>query len=188
MMGRLALPVVLAASVMLGGCIDEDRVVYVRSAPPPEAAEVVAVSPGPDHLYIRGHWEWDGTHYVWKHSRYLRRPNDRAVWVEGHWQSSEMGWFWQPGHWTDVAGRKVRAPRVVVAPAAPQAEEEEGSPGAQVEVPFATPQPSQAPRSRGASQVPPAPTYMPPPPPAAPPPPAGASPQRYVAPTPGAEY
>jgi hypothetical protein len=44
MMVRLALPVILAAGTMLGGCyVEEDQMMVVRSAPPPEAAEVVAV-------------------------------------------------------------------------------------------------------------------------------------------------
>jgi len=164
---------------MLSGCYaEDDEMMVVRSAPPPEAAEVVAVSPGPDHVFIRGHWEWNGSRYVWKHGRYLRRPSDRAVWVEGHWQSSELGWFWQAGHWAEVQGHRVRAPRVITTPAPEIVEEGQGG------MELATPHPTKP--------VPPAPTYMPPPPPASPPPPPSgatpATPQRYVAPASGAEY
>jgi hypothetical protein len=182
---------VLALAPLVGGCVDEDRVVYVRSVPPPEAAEVVAVSPSPNTFYARGHWEWDGSHYVWRPSRYIHRPHARAVWVEGHWQSSPRGWFWEPGHWAEVG--KVKGPRVYSVPATPAAPPtvvEEQAPPAQVEEEFATPPGGAATAPKAA--VPAAPTYLPPPPPANPPPPPGAQavpvPQRYVAPTPGAEY
>jgi WXXGXW repeat (2 copies) len=196
MIRSLALPLsiilALAVSAVLSGCVDEERVVYVRSVPAPEAAEVVAVAPGPGYYYARGHWEWNGSHYVWKQSRYIRRPHAHAVWVEGHWQSSPQGWYWQAGHWAE-AGR-MHGPHVYTVPAAPAPAappaviEEDGPPAGQVEEDFATPPQGQAAPKHA---VPPAPTYLPPPPPASrPSPPAGVQ-QRYVAPTAvvgGAEY
>jgi hypothetical protein len=164
MNGRLAAFALLSASALLGGCVEEERVVYVHSVPPPEdAAEVVAVTPGPNQVYLAGHWEWDGNRYVWAQSHYARRPHPHAVWLEGHWQSSQNGWFWQKGHWVGIGKAK---PRVIAAPPA------------QVEVQV----PQQAPPTQG--DVPPAPTYLPPPPPATPPPPPAATPQRYVTPAP----
>jgi len=181
MIRRLALPVFLGACTVLAGCVGEDRVAYVQAAPPPEAAEIVAVSPGPEYLSVRGHWEWDGSHYVWKHSRYLRRPHARAVWVEAHWQNTDRGWYWQEGHWAEVNARKVKVPRSYAVPVPPGAPpevpegiEEEGAPAAQAGPP---------------AGVPAAPAYVPPPPPAnRPPPPGAVVPQRYAVPTPGAEY
>jgi hypothetical protein len=176
MIRRLALPVVLALSAVLSGCVEEDRVAYVQSVPPPEAAEVVAVAPTPDHVFIRGHWEWNGTRYVFKRGRYIRRPHDYAVWVEGHWQNTDRGWYWQGGHWGEAQARKVvvGAPHVYATPppATAEVEEDDGTAAA-------TPR----------AAVPPAPAYLPPPPPPSRAlPPGAAQPQRYVAPAPGAEY
>jgi hypothetical protein len=192
MIRSLALPVTLALSALLGGCVDEERVVYVRSVPPPEAAEVVAATPGPGYYYVRGHWEWNGARYVWKPSRYIRRPHARAAWVEGHWQSSPQGWYWEPGHWT-TAGK---APHVYTVPTAPPAappvivEEQAPPPANGEEEEFVSPPQSPTATPKG---VPQAPTYLPPPPPATrplPPSPTAPAPvpQRYVAPTPGSEY
>jgi WXXGXW repeat (2 copies) len=181
----LSLALAVATSALLTGCVEEDRVVYVRSAPAPEAAEVVAVAPGPGYFYARGHWEWNGSRYVWKQSRYIHRPHAHAAWVEGHWQSSQHGWYWEQGHWAE-AGR-AHGPHVYAVPAAPAgppAVIEEAPPAGEVEEDFATPQTQSGPNRA----VPPAPTYLPPPPPAGRPAPPAGVPQRYVAPTPGAEY
>jgi WXXGXW repeat (2 copies) len=72
----------LAASAALGGCVEEERVGYVESAPasPPQAAEVVGGSPGPGNVFVRGHWGWDGSRYVWVQGRYLHR----------HWAGSQQ--------------------------------------------------------------------------------------------------
>jgi hypothetical protein len=182
MKGSLA---VLALTTLLSGCVAEERVVYVQSGPPPEsAAEVVAVAPGPDHVFIRGHWEWNGSRYAWVHSRYLHRPRALAVWVEGHWQSSPRGWYWQEGAWVDAQRvGKVKRARIYGAPgvpAAPPVVVEEGT----AEVPLGAAPPAQTEAPPAQANVPPAPSYMPPPPPANRPPPPGApggiGPQRYT--------
>jgi hypothetical protein len=140
-------------------------VVYVRSAPPPTATEVVAVAPGTEHVYVRGHWEWDGARYAWVHSHYVKRPYPHATWVEAHWQDSPHGWYWQPGHWAERHPGKAPA-LAAIAPSGVQ-----GSPSAPPQV---------EPQGDAAAQlpagVPPAPTYVPPPPPANPPPPPAAAP------------
>jgi len=158
MIGKWVPVALLAASTVLDGCVEEERVVYVRPAPlSPGAAEVVATAPGPDTVYVRGHWEWDGSRYVWAVSRLVRRPLPHAVWVEAHWQNSPQGWYWQAGHW--AGGHKEKTP-VAAAPAIIE------------ESPPAAPANPAAP----AASVPPAPTYLPPPPPANPPPPPVAPP------------
>jgi hypothetical protein len=158
MIGRVLPFAIVAASTIFSGCVDEDRVVYVKSVPPPDAAEVVTVAPGPDYVYVRGHSEWNGSHYVWAAGRYLRQPYPRAVWVEAHWQSSPRGCYWQPGHWG--APKEKRPASTTAAP--PTIIDE-------------SPTPAQANPAAPPVSVPPAPTYLPPPPPTNRPPPPGAA-------------
>ena len=150
----------LVAAALFGGCIEEDRTVDVQSAPPPPATESLPESPRPTGtVFVRAHWAWDGSHYVWVPARTLRRPNPQAVWVEAHWQSSPRGWYWEAGHWAGGSEPR-RSP--------PAAAQDEPPPG-----PMETPP----------QGVPPAPTYLPPPPPVNPPPPPPASalpPQRTL--------
>jgi hypothetical protein len=159
MIGKWVPVAVLAASTVLSGCVEEERVAYVRPAPSPEAVEVVAVAPGPDNVYVRGHWEWDGSRYVWVISRSIRRPSPHAVWIPAHWQNSPHGWYWQAGRW---AGGRKEKPSVVATPAPVIIEESSPAAPANPAAP--------------AASVPPAPTYLPPPPPANPPPPPAAAP------------
>ncbi len=171
MLRRLAPLAVIAASSLLGGCIAEERVTYVRAVPDQEAAEIVEISPGPGSVYVSGHWEWNGARYVWSHAHYLRRPATNLVWVEGHWQNTPQGWFWQAGHWAQPhvvrPPRNYRPQRQPAGPPQPPPEAE-------------APQGEQG-EMQSDPNFPPAPTYAPPPPPAnIPPPPGGAVPQHYI--------
>ena len=73
--------------------------IYVRTAPPVAVVEVEGVAPGPEFVWIRGYHRWDGRAYVWDPGRWERRPQARAVWVEGHWVKHRKGWYWEEGHW-----------------------------------------------------------------------------------------
>jgi YXWGXW repeat-containing protein len=179
-MTRWLAPLTLvAASTLLGGCIEE-RVAYVRAVPQQEAAEIVEVSPGAGSVYVSGHWEWNGASYQWVRAHYIRRPQPNVAWVEGHWKDSPKGWYWETGHWAQphaVHPPKAYRPRPQPAPA-----------------PQAPPESNEAPEGEMQTDpnVPPAPTYAPPPPPAVIPPPPGGGvvqPQHYIQqPTPGIGY
>jgi hypothetical protein len=165
----------VAASTLLGGCIAEDRVTYVRAVPEQDAAEIVEVSPGAGSIYVSGHWEWTGASYKWVHAHYIRRPEPGLAWVEGHWKDSPKGWYWESGHWAHPHRPqlpKAYRPRAQPAP-----------------VPQAPPESNEAPEGSEMQtdpNVPPAPTYAPPPPPAVIPPPPGSTggavqqPQHYI--------
>ena len=73
--------------------------IVIRSQPPAERIEVIPASPGPDFIWIRGHWspmpppaqvEVIGA-----------VPYAGAVWVRGHWAwRPYLGRYaWVPGHW-----------------------------------------------------------------------------------------
>jgi hypothetical protein len=76
-------------------------VVYVRSAPPSEVVEVVPAQPSAEHVWIRGHYRWDGVAaaYVWVPGHWQQRPAGYTRWVPGHWYERNGAWYWVEGHW-----------------------------------------------------------------------------------------
>ncbi|HZQ50952.1 MAG TPA: YXWGXW repeat-containing protein [Bryobacteraceae bacterium] len=73
--------------------------VYVRIAPPPVVIEHPPVRPGPNFIWIRGFYRWDGARYVWVPGHWVVPPRRHTVWVDGHWVHRRGGWFWVEGHW-----------------------------------------------------------------------------------------
>lgn len=66
----------------------------VPQEPPLPCAENIPPSPGPDYLWVRGHWVWQD-HWVWTQGHYKHRPQ----WVEGRWDRKSTGWVWVEGRW-----------------------------------------------------------------------------------------
>ena len=59
----------LLAALLLTGCT---TVVRTQPLPPPVQVELIPVAPGPQHVWVPGHWSW--------------RPGlGEYVWVAGHW-------------------------------------------------------------------------------------------------------
>jgi len=97
----LILPL-LAGSLLAGGCVTRERVVYrhpaghvvvtetigaetiVTEAPPPPVAEVITVAPDPHFVWIGGGWIWRGQ-WVWERGHWDRPPRVGAVWVPHHY-------------------------------------------------------------------------------------------------------
>lgn len=105
MMGKslrasLATLVFIAA---LGGCATAPpgSRVYVRVAPPPARVEAVSPAPGPQYVWVRGHWRWAPREasYRWVPGHWLRLQPGYRTWVPGHWARDRRGWFWVEGHW-----------------------------------------------------------------------------------------
>ncbi|HEY0782504.1 MAG TPA: hypothetical protein VGE98_08625 [Thermoanaerobaculia bacterium] len=71
----------------------------VGFAPPPLQADVVIERPGPDHVWIAGHYEWtDERHdYVWTPGRWERPPHSGAVWVPPHYDERDGSYV--SGYW-----------------------------------------------------------------------------------------
>jgi WXXGXW repeat (2 copies) len=68
--------------------------------PPPQRAEIPPPAPSPQALWRTGHWNWDGTRYVWARGHYIERPTPTANWLPGYWEESPDGWTWVEGRWT----------------------------------------------------------------------------------------
>ena len=73
--------------------------VYVDVPPPAAISEPVPVLPSPRHLWIPGHYQWDGQTYVWVRGHFALRPRPRAVWVPGSWVADGRRWYWSEGYW-----------------------------------------------------------------------------------------
>ena len=97
---KLAVPIVasMLAFAALGsvGCAEEVRV--VAREPPREREEVVTAAPTREHIWIRGHWQWDGNDYTWVPGHWETRRVGYE-WVAGHWERYRRGWVWREGHW-----------------------------------------------------------------------------------------
>lgn len=89
------------AAATLSACVSSPRrgVVYVRTRPPTEIAEVRGPAPGPGHVWVRGYHAWRGGDYVWVPGHWDHVPRPRAVWVDGRWKQDRDGWYWVDGHW-----------------------------------------------------------------------------------------
>jgi hypothetical protein len=100
---KLALLGIALATAPLAACASAparyDRV-YVREAPPPVRREVIIERPGPDYVYIRGHWIYGRNRgYAWVPGQWVRPEGRRHAWVDGRWVHDRSGWYYIEGHW-----------------------------------------------------------------------------------------
>ncbi len=73
--------------------------VYVVERPPRDRVEVITVAPGPNHVWIPGHWRRERNQWDWVPGRWARLEPSYRTWVPGHWKRDRHGWFWEEGHW-----------------------------------------------------------------------------------------
>ena len=112
--GRLA-PVLLAGiTLLIGACAPRvpvpptgphthDTPELVPYPPPPARVELIPPTPGPDALWIDGHWMWTAGGYAWRAGGWeqaragahyapatmVRRSNGELLYYVGSWQSDE---------------------------------------------------------------------------------------------------
>ena len=79
---------------LLAGCTST---VYVPSPPPAARVEVKSSRPGPNYVWIDGHWKWNGRRYAWVDGHWNKKK--AGHWVPGHWTKRPRGWVYVPGHW-----------------------------------------------------------------------------------------
>lgn len=83
---------------LLAGAARAEIVVKV-GPPPPPPREVITVRPGPRHIWIPGHYGWDGRKYVWARGYWTPPPPGRASWIPGRWDYRNGGHVWIEGRW-----------------------------------------------------------------------------------------
>jgi len=76
-----------------------DDVVYTTVRPPAPYDEWIPARPGPNHIFARGYWSWNGVRYVWVPGRYVARPRPGVVWVRSGWVREGRGYRFVPGGW-----------------------------------------------------------------------------------------
>ena len=75
--------------------------IRVDVPPPPLRHEVVVVRPGPNFIWVPGHWDWAPyrARYVWVPGTWLRPPYPHAVWVGPVWRHRGRHAYYLRGHW-----------------------------------------------------------------------------------------
>lgn len=99
---RLA-PVALVVAGLLAGCASQSTSSGNPYPPvPPPMAETMPKPPvsAVPLLWQPGHWNWNGTGYVWQPGEYVPAAGHGQLFQPGYWAQSPAGWTWQPAHWT----------------------------------------------------------------------------------------
>lgn len=99
-MERKVLMIMLLLSLLavLSACAPTPMV--VRETPPSPREEIIGAAPSPAHVWIPGHWKWEGG-WVWIPGHWRAAPHPGAAWVPGHWKERYGGWVWVPGRWRE---------------------------------------------------------------------------------------
>src|SRR6476620_11730517 len=83
------------------GCVTQPvpaATVCVPQAPPPPQVEVIAPAPGPEYVWLNGHWGWNGG-WTWAPGRWEPRPRAHASLVPGHWEHDRHGYVYHQHYW-----------------------------------------------------------------------------------------
>ncbi len=81
-----------------GGGVSAD-IRFVDRSPPAPRREVRDRAPDRDHVWVAGHWLWQGNDFQWAPGVWVRRESPNRQWVAGRWRHERRGWFWVEGHW-----------------------------------------------------------------------------------------
>jgi hypothetical protein len=95
---RLPLVALLLAAACGGGPPPPGRV-YVVERPPRPRVEVRGAIPGPEWVWVPGHYRWQAGGYRWDDGHWDRVPRGKKHWERGHWRHDRRGWYWQDGRW-----------------------------------------------------------------------------------------
>ena len=79
---------------------DEIRPRVVVVAPPALRVETVVTRPGPEYVWARGYWDWDGDSWAWVPGTWAMAPVRSATWVPARYQRVSGGWEYVPAHWS----------------------------------------------------------------------------------------
>jgi hypothetical protein len=98
------LAIALLMTGLLVGCAAPETTQTVDSHPPvpalfPESIPKPPVS-AETLIWQPGHWDWNGTGYVWAPGQYVPAAGHGYLWMQGYWDRTPAGWSWQPAHWT----------------------------------------------------------------------------------------
>lgn len=72
-----------------------------NEAPPRIRRERTPVRPDREHVYIKGHWDWQGDQWVWVSGRWERPSSRSNRWIAARYVRDGRAWRYEPGHWSD---------------------------------------------------------------------------------------
>jgi len=78
-------------------------IIRVRVAPPAPRVEVIPVAPTPRHVWVPGHWGWNGVRHNWVAGYYDLPPHPGYHWTPAHWASEGGVWVFRNGYWAPNA-------------------------------------------------------------------------------------
>jgi hypothetical protein len=68
----------------------QTEIIRIQVAPPALRVETIPPAPTPQHVWLGGHWMWNGSTHVW---------------VGGRWEvPHKPGWQWYPARWINEGG------------------------------------------------------------------------------------
>jgi hypothetical protein len=50
-------------------------------------------------IWRPGHYDWNGTGYVWVGGQWVERAGHETLWQDGYWQRQGVSYVWVPAHW-----------------------------------------------------------------------------------------
>jgi hypothetical protein len=74
--------------------------VFVNVAPPAPRYEVAPAGLH-GHVWVPGHWQWNGTAHVWVGGHHVRERSGYS-WSQPQWHRNGGGWAYTPGGWVQA--------------------------------------------------------------------------------------
>jgi len=105
-MSNRFLAVALLGASLLAGCATTTTTTTAAANPfppvPPPQAEMIPKPPvsAETLLWQPGHWDWNGSGYVWQPGEYVPAAGHGTLFQTGYWQPTPSGWAWVKPHWT----------------------------------------------------------------------------------------
>jgi WXXGXW repeat (2 copies) len=73
---------------------------YAHKPPPADVVENPNGQPGPQYVWVVGHYSWDGNDFQWHAGQWAMPPNGYHNWRAGHWdQVDNNNWSYTEGQW-----------------------------------------------------------------------------------------
>ena len=97
-----ALAALLAIAALAAGC----EVVKQNTTCPTLPALRPEMRPKPpvmeaEQIWQPGHWDWNGTSYLWRDGQWIKREGRGNLWMDGVWvrERTPGPCRWEPAHW-----------------------------------------------------------------------------------------
>jgi hypothetical protein len=72
----------------------------------PQAQDEVVPAPPVSEIPLiwrPGHYDWDGSQYVWTAGEWTQKAGHGNLWQDGYWQKQGDQYVWVRGHWLELS-------------------------------------------------------------------------------------